>query len=98
MSIFAVNYYYAAEETQLAAVRPVHREWQAEQLAAGTLLAAGPFVNIRAALLIFKADSVEQLAALLDQDPFDIAGFIGERVITEWKPVFGPFAEESQSK
>ena len=98
MSIFAVNYYYSAEEEQLAAVRVVHREWQAEQLAAGRLLASGPFVNIRAALLIFKADSVEELSALLDQDPFDIAGFIGERVITEWKPIFGAFSGELESK
>jgi uncharacterized protein YciI len=44
------------------------------------------------ALLIFKAESVEALAGLLDQDPFDQAGCIGERVINQWNPVFGPWS------
>jgi len=48
-------------------------------------------VDYPGALLIFKAESAESLAALLDQHPFDIAGFIGERTIGEWNPVFGPF-------
>jgi len=43
------------------------------------------------ALLIFRSDSAEELAALLDNDPFDIAGFIGSRCIQSWNPVFGPF-------
>jgi len=34
---------------------------------------------------------VQSLAALLDTDPFDIAGCIGERVIEEWNPIFSPF-------
>jgi uncharacterized protein YciI len=44
------------------------------------------------ALLIFRSDSAEELAALLDNDPFDIAGFIGSRSIQSWNPVFGPFS------
>jgi uncharacterized protein YciI len=44
-----------------------------------------------AALLIFKSDSIEELNALLDQDPYEIAGVIGERTIEAWNPVFGPF-------
>lgn len=38
---------------------------------------------------IYEAESTEALAALLDQDPFDIAGFIGERTINEWNPIMG---------
>jgi uncharacterized protein YciI len=45
------------------------------------------------ALLIWRAESLQELASLLDQDPFDIAGFIGERTITEWNPVFGPWSQ-----
>jgi uncharacterized protein YciI len=74
------------------AVRPTHREWLQEQLNAGALLASGPMVDLPTALLIFKADSLEQLATLLDNDPFDIAGCIGERDIAEWTPVFGPWS------
>ena len=43
------------------------------------------------ALLIFRAESANDLAALLDNDPFDIAGFIRARSIQQWNPVFGPF-------
>jgi uncharacterized protein YciI len=44
------------------------------------------------ALLIFVADSANELSELLDNDPFDIAGFIGSRSIQQWNPVFGPFS------
>jgi len=29
---------------------------------------------------------------LLDQDPFEIAGMIGERTLEQWNPIFGPFS------
>ena len=73
MTVFAVTYGYAADEIELNQVRPTHREWLAEQLANGTLLASGPMVDRPAALLIFKADSIEELNALLDNDPFEIS-------------------------
>ena len=92
MSIFAVNYFYSAPEEQLAAVRADHREWLSQQLKVGALLASGPMVEIAGALLIFQADSPEALAELLDHDPFDIAGFIGERAIAQWNPIFGPWS------
>lgn len=92
MSTFAVTYTFSAEPEEVNQIRPTHREWLAEQLAAGALLASGPMVDRPAALLIFKADSIEQLNALLDQDPYEIAGVIGERTIEAWNPVFGPFS------
>jgi len=50
-------------------------------------------VDFAGALLIFEIDALDQLAELLDNDPFDIAGLIDERVIQEWNPVFGPWAK-----
>ncbi len=92
MAVYAVNYFYAAPEEELAMVRPTHRAWLVEQLDAGKLLASGPLVDRSGALLIVKGESLAEVAALLDQDPFDIAGFIGERDIVEWNPVFGPWS------
>jgi len=92
MSTFAVTYTFSAEPDEVNQIRPTHREWLAAQLADGSLLASGPMVDRPAALLIFKADSIEQLNALLDQDPYEIAGVIGERTIEAWNPVFGPFS------
>jgi uncharacterized protein YciI len=48
-------------------------------------------VDYPGALFVWKSESLESLAHVLDQDPFDIAGYIGERTIGEWNPVFGPF-------
>ena len=93
MAIFAVQYFYSAEPEQLAEIRPIHRDWVSNQFESGVILASGPWLNIPGALLIFKAPDVTSLATLLDTDPFDIAGFIGERVIEEWDPIYGPFAK-----
>lgn len=92
MPTYAVTYIYNATAEQLAEVRPIHREWLSDQLKAGALLASGPMVDGAKALLIWKAETVTDLAKLLDHDPFDIAGFISERDIEEWNPVFGPWS------
>ncbi len=92
MAIFAVRYVYNTENDGLAEVRPIHREWLSEHLAAGTLLASGPLVDNQGALLIWRSDSLTELAQLLDNDPFDIGGFIGSRDIEEWNPIFGPWS------
>lgn len=91
MTVFAVTYGYAADEIELNQLRPSHRQWLSELFDKQTLLASGPMMDRSAALLIFKADSIEELNALLDNDPFELAGMIGERTIEAWNPVFGPF-------
>ncbi|MFM5905475.1 MAG: YciI family protein [Micrococcales bacterium] len=91
MNTYAVNYRYAASNHELAELRPAHRAWLEGLLGQGTLLASGPLGDFAGALLIMKATDESELSSILDNDPFDIAGFIGERVIEEWKPVFGPF-------
>ena len=92
MGVFVVTYGYAASAEQLNEIRPIHREWLATLLEQGTLLASGPMIDNPEALLIFSAESAQALAALLDNDPFDVAGFIGTRSIQQWNPVFGPFS------
>jgi uncharacterized protein len=89
MSIYVVQLFYSADDEQLAAVRPDHRKFLADLGSKGILLASGPMVDYSGAHQIFEAESPEVLAALLDQDPFDIAGFIGERTINEWNPILG---------
>jgi len=92
MAIFAVTYTYDASAESLNEIRPTHREFLAELLEEGVLLASGPMVDTNGALLIVRSDSVEEVSHLLNTDPFDIAGFIGERTIAEWNPVFGPWS------
>jgi len=92
MPTFAVNYTYAASPEALNEIRPIHREFLSDLQEKGVLLASGPMVETSAALLILSGDSVEEIAHLLDADPFEIAGFIGERAIVQWNPVFGPWS------
>jgi uncharacterized protein YciI len=92
MPIFAVTYLYTAPASQVAEIRPLHREWLSDLLEKKILLASGPMVDTPEALLIFRSDSAEDLAKLLDNDPFDIAGCIGSRTIQSWNPVLGPFS------
>jgi uncharacterized protein YciI len=90
--IFAVTYLYTAPANQVDEIRPIHRVWLSELLEKNILLASGPMVDSPEALLIFRSESAEELAKLLDNDPFDIAGCIGSRTIQSWNPVFGPFS------
>jgi uncharacterized protein YciI len=92
MYTYAVTYTFSATPEEVQQIRPTHREWLTEQLNNGSLLASGPMVDRPAALLIFKAESIEELNVLLDQDPYEIAGVIGERTIEAWHPIFGPFS------
>lgn len=92
MPTYAVTYHYTATTEHLAEIRPIHRAWLAERLTEGFLLASGPMVDTPTSLLICSADYLQEVAETLDQDPFDIAGCIGERVIQEWNPVFGPWS------
>jgi uncharacterized protein YciI len=92
MPVFAVTYIYAGTPEQLNEIRPIHRQWLASLLETGQLLASGPMIDNPEALLIFTSELATELASLLDNDPFDIAGFIGSRSIQQWNPVFGPFS------
>jgi uncharacterized protein YciI len=92
MTVFAVNYKYSDDLDAVGAIRPAHREWSAEQVNAGALLASGPLPDSNSALLIFESRSLEELIALLNTDPFDIAGLIDERAVQQWNPVFGPWS------
>lgn len=92
MPNFAVTYHYIDDTQLINEIRPIHREWLSKQLEAGNLLASGPMVNRPAALLIWNSESIEELNSLLDNDPFEIAGAIDERIIEEWNTVFGPWS------
>lgn len=95
MSVFAVTYHYSASPEALAELRPTHREFTGALYDQGVLLTSGPFIDYAGALLLVVAESADEVSAILDNDPFDIAGFIGERVILQWNPVNGPFKDHA---
>jgi uncharacterized protein len=95
MSVFAVEYVYDADATDLITEhRPAHRAWLAELLQAGRLLTSGPFVDGSGALLIFTAADEDELNETLKQDPFASVGVISGMKTTEWNPVIGLLADQ----
>lgn len=94
MKYYAVHYTYVDDAEALDAVRPRHRAHLAS-LVGLQLVASGPYVGsaTASALLIFKAESADEVQALLDADPFWEAGLIAGRQIQEWNPVIGIFAD-----
>ncbi|MFM7029843.1 MAG: YciI family protein [Micrococcales bacterium] len=94
MATFVVQYLYSQEKSDMDGLRAEHRAYLRTLLDSGSLLASGPLVDRNGALLIFSADSPEDVALQLDSDPFEMAGFIGERIIEEWNPIMGPWSAQ----
>ncbi|HEY0119837.1 MAG TPA: YciI family protein [Cellulomonas sp.] len=93
MTVYAVRYRYNDRTEQRLTARPVHRAWLAERLAAGDLLASGPFTGGETgALLIFRAASRDDLDAILARDPFAAEDVLADVEVREWEQVLGPWA------
>jgi uncharacterized protein YciI len=93
MTVFAVEYVYAANSTEPRnEARPAHREWLGGLAEDNVLLASGPYGDGAGALLIFKATDEAALNSILKQDPFAAAGVIAGTRITEWSPIIGVLA------
>ncbi len=88
--IFAVEYRYVTDQDEaMAQVRPRHRAFNGELAQKDLLLAAGPFTGTHDALIVVRAQDAAGALALLEDDPFNQAGLIAERLPREWNPVIG---------
>ena len=93
MTVFAVEYVYAADSTEARnEARPAHREWTGGLAEDGVILASGPYGDGAGALLIFKTDNEASLNSVLKQDPFATAGAISGTRTMAWAPVTGLLA------
>ena len=107
MPIFAIHYTYPDDPTEMLTVRPEHREWLSslpDLLAAGMYRAGLDEVSEgeptdheppNAALIVVAADSLEQVAATFDQDPYWLRGYVLRRVVREWDPPFGAWVADA---
>jgi len=93
MTVFAVEYVYAEDSDALRNEhRPAHRAFLGDYLEAEgpvEVLASGPCPITDGALLIFRAESEEELRKVLEKDPFNKVGALDKTVVTEWNPVTG---------
>lgn len=90
MAYFIASYEYTGDPDAQLEVRPRHREFL--KGLGPTLVLSGP-TDARGAFLIFDAASAEEIAGLLDADPYQLEGFIGERRVVGWTPVLGHWLE-----
>lgn len=93
---YAVHYRYNEDTESRMAVRPEHREFLADLAEKGICLVAGAYAPSErpGGLLIFRAESAEELDALLVNDPYRRDGFVSEVEIVEWAPAVGPIADQ----
>ncbi|MDR7300420.1 YciI family protein [Haloactinomyces albus] len=91
MGTYAVIYTYTDDAASRDEHRPEHKVFLEDQYKAGRLRVSGPFgpESDPGALLVFEGDSVEDVAALLDQEPFYKRGLIADRDIRAWQIFFG---------
>ncbi|MDE1187199.1 MAG: YciI family protein [Pantoea sp.] len=57
----------------------------------GKLLASGPLKNtpLRAGFLVFQADTLDEVQAMVNTDPFAREDLIAHLDIQKWDPLFG---------
>lgn len=94
MPTYAVHYTYTDDTDARLAARPGHREFLTRLADEGVCLAAGAYAPHEApgGLLIFRADTADELARRLADDPYATGGFIADTRIVEWGPAVGPVA------
>lgn len=91
--IYAVEYRYVTDQDEeMAKVRPSHRAFNGRLADRGLLLAAGPHPGTHEALIVVRAEDEAGALALLEEDPFQQAGYINDRIPREWNPVIGVLA------
>ncbi|GAA4697095.1 MULTISPECIES: YciI family protein [Kocuria] len=86
MSIFAVTYSYGGPTETLNEHRPAHRAYLGELAQQGKIMGSGPFTDQGAAgaLLVFSAESAEEVRAILAEDPLVIQGVVTDHSVREW--------------
>ena len=93
MPVFAVQYTYVDDPAVVTEHRPAHREFLRDLLDRGIVLAAGAYTDGPAgALLVFRGDSEDEIARLLQADPFQQRGLVADCQIRAWGQAMGPWA------
>lgn len=87
MAIFAAWVTFANDEERLK-IRPTHRQYLAQLLDSGKLVASGPFADDTGALLCYEAASEDEVREIMAADPYSSVGAFGTVQIKEWNRVF----------
>lgn len=90
MGYFVVDMDLTPDLDLRAEVRPRHRAYLSDLLAAGKLRESGPYADQTGALFVYIADSADEARQLVAGDPYSHAGLVAGYRVREWTKVFGP--------
>ncbi|WP_062073256.1 YciI family protein [Demequina sediminicola] len=90
MTTWMIEYTYDNRASERDELRPTHRAYLTKLAAEGSLAAFGRYTDEgpAGALLVGTTETRADIEALLDQDPYALAGLISDRRIREWPAVW----------
>jgi uncharacterized protein YciI len=71
-------------QERITDVEPAHRAYLASLKENGQLWAAGPFNDDSGALIIYEAESEEEVIGIIDHDPLHEAGVFSTYIVRPW--------------
>jgi hypothetical protein len=84
---FAAIFDYAPDPERVQRARPLHREYLKTLQKTGNFVIGGPFGGDIGALIVYQADSEEQVEKFIREDPFCTEGVFLSWKIRPWKIV-----------
>jgi uncharacterized protein len=88
MTKFAATIVYSPDDPKIAEIRPLHRAYLAQLRDQGDLVISGPFTDGGGALIVYQAETKEDVEKMIHADPFTKAGVFTSWVIRPWNPIF----------
>ena len=85
---YAASIEYSQDKDKVEAARPRHRAYLTSLIEKDQLFASGPYEDGSGALIVYEADSVDGVEALMKADPFFEAGVFLKGTIKPWKVIF----------
>lgn len=86
--IYAAICKYTPDSSIIAKTRPSHREYLTGLQSRDKLVISGPFSDDKGGLLVYEADSPEEVDKMVREDPFAIHGVFVSWEIRPWTVVF----------
>ena len=96
MSVYALNYVYGGPQEILTEHRPAHRAFLRELHERGVVIVSGP-LEAHGALIIVRADSVEEIERIITEDPLVVHGAVTQHTIREWTVTTGSLGSEASA-
>ena len=86
--IYAAICKYTPDTSIIAKARPSHREYLTSLMSRDKLVISGPFTDDKGGLLVYEADSEDEVDKMIREDPFAIHGVFVSWEIRPWNVIF----------